>query len=301
MKGATEKYYLQLLTAPFGKKEIPENDFFLYRELADQNILISNCETNYSSIISNIIELEKCIAINILEQRYTLKRKSITLEMQNIYPKISNLLCSCRQYLDQNSNYLEKISGAIYKEFTSSKSSFYDTVIEYKFFDKFRNHNQHKGLGINGISFEFSSQKINDEPILDYRYSALINISSLRKDKKFPQTLISEAMQSKMFNTQGVCTNIHQPILIYVACISKIHAKIRTTLKNTLKNNQERMNDIVRSHINIDDSARFYLSQETSENEIFGLGPASEFVDDVLEAMQEFNAPIRSEAFRINF
>ena len=295
------KYFVQSLVNPWDEHEIEPDLYVDLKGRSDLNVSIWKCESNYASIIENLIDLESYISLTVSKNRYTSSIGNLNNEIASLSRLISNLLFSCRQYFDQVSRRLKSIDPDLCSEFCANRKKTYDTQIEFRFLEKLRDHNQHKESGIHGIKISNLTSAENDKNILLYSISATINLNKLREDRNFPRHILNDMIEKEYFDNKGNCHNFHSILILYISSISKIHEPLRNSLLNIKNNNIKTMIFTTKSVTEHDEKKPVYFKKIVDGQEVENFGIPNKENDATLELASKYCCPIRAEGFRIVF
>lgn len=162
--------------------------------------VITDIEEEWDCLVQNFIELEMELIRSAMHSM-VLNHKSYH-EFQQIRlsfsRRLSNLLQSCRSYLDHTPHHLNKLEGhAFVDPFKQLTNTAYDGHFGYRFMEALRNYAQHRGLPLHGASFDATwtgnlDDDSNDKGLLRHVVLASINLAKIKGDKKFSAKLLAE-------------------------------------------------------------------------------------------------------------
>lgn len=181
-------------------------------------------EEQWAAVIQNYMELEKGLLDAALRHMIIASYEWQTLhDLQLSFAvRLANLLSSCRAYLDQTTHHLgclEPNEGDA-TAFNQARSHEYDTRLGYRFMEAMRNFSQHRGLPLHGSSYAISRQ---EPDLLQYSVATSIDVSQLKGDKHFKQTILAEISDEKL--------SVEPLIRGYMAGLSAVHVKVRKLLE----------------------------------------------------------------------
>lgn len=163
--------------------------------------------------ISAVVEIEEewdCLVQNYIELEMELLRSamhSMVLNHESYHEyqqirlgfsrRLSNLLQSCRSYLDHTPHHLNKLDGRAFADpFKKLTNAAYDGHFGYRFMEALRNYAQHRGLPLHGASFDATwtggFDDSDDKGLLRHVVLAFINVAKITRDKKFSAKLLAE-------------------------------------------------------------------------------------------------------------
>lgn len=216
-------FYLQpaLLAAP-PPMEISEAE---YLSLLDARKVLNaafSFEENFDLLVGNYIEIENS-ALSLTTA--TMARQlceydemfELTSEMNR---RAVNFLCTARLFVDQIRQRIRACGGdsaAIKKHLCEA----YDAAFEYRFMEALRNHVQHSGSAIHGLSFGGNWQPPRARERRVYSLSASTHKRFLELDSKFKDSVLEECPDKVDFM---------QAMRSYVSALSTIHDFARASI-----------------------------------------------------------------------
>lgn len=179
-------------------------------------------EENYDLLLSNYRELE-LEAISAAVTSMT----SMSLEYEDFFEvrtainrRVINLLSATRMYLDQYPFSLKKI-GANPESAKAACSKAYDDFFEYRFMEALRNHAQHAGLAVHGVTNGWSWLPAHEPRQLQFYISPYALKSSL-EDSKFKKTVLAESPEK---------VALIPAARVHVGGISSVHKEVRKLME----------------------------------------------------------------------
>lgn len=153
--------------------------------------------------------------------------------------RLTNLLSSCRMYIDQTRHIFSNIYRKRSKDINSFFSKEYDTRLGYRFMESLRNLAQHKYLPVQSLMFRSDSRHTKDKNSTLHTTSLYITIEFL-KDTGFKRDIINELeeisteieLKSMTRDYIGGLCNIHNSIRDY---IDRDLEECKNTLEGTIK------------------------------------------------------------------
>lgn len=162
--------------------------------------VVADIEEEWDCLVQNYIDLEMELLRSAMHSM-VLNHKSYH-EFQEIRlgfsRRLSNLLQSCRSYLDHTPHHLNKLqSHAFADPFRKLTNTAYDGHFGYRFMEALRNYAQHRGLPLHGASFEATwTGNLDDDSehkgLLRHVVLASISLAKIKGDKKFSAKLLAE-------------------------------------------------------------------------------------------------------------
>lgn len=175
-------------------------------------------EENYDLLLGNYRELElEVISAAVTDMTAMSHEYKDFFEIRTaINRRVVNLLSATRMYLDQYPQSLKKI-GASPEAAKAACSKAYDDFFEYRFMEALRNHAQHEGLAVHGVTMG-GRWLPPDEPkhlqfsIVPYALKAAL------EDSDFKKKVLAECPDK---------VPLIPAARIHVGGISSVHKKVR--------------------------------------------------------------------------
>lgn len=194
---------------------------------------ILDVEEEWDSLVQNYIELEMALLQSAMHSM-VLNHGSYH-EYQDVRlgfaRKLSNLLQTCRSYLDHTPHNLHKIEGGSYSDqFAALTRTAHARHFGYRFMDALRNYAQHRGLPLHGASFNSSwtgDVREGDKGLLQYSVAANVNLSEIRRDKKFSAKVLAEVDELQHLDIATLTRE-------YIEGLGGVHEALREVLKEAL-------------------------------------------------------------------
>ena len=156
----------------------------------------------------------------------------------SINRRLVNLLTSTRMYLDQHPQRLKRI-GADPADAKLVCSKAYDDFFEYRFMEALRNHAQHAGLAVHGVTLSSSWLPPGERAHLQFSTIPYASKKVLEEDKTFKKKVLYECPEKV-------------PLLFaartYVGCISTIHKKVRELIEPFVSAARSLFEDAISRH-----------------------------------------------------
>lgn len=206
-----------------GQRHTIQIDQVRYQEIRAAALNVEHIlrfEELWAAVIQNYFDLEKGLleaaARHMIVKDYEWESLN---DLQLVFAvRLSNLLSSCRAYLDQGARYLKFLkpeSGDV-DAFDKSRSQQYDDRFGYRFMEALRNFSQHCGLPLHGSSY---SMRVRDGDMIEYNVATQINVDELRADKSFKQKILEEISDKKI--------SAEPLVRDYIAGLSVVHMSQR--------------------------------------------------------------------------
>lgn len=232
------------------------------------------------SVVANIEEEWDCLVQNYIDLEMELLRSamhSMVLNHDSYHEfqqirlgfsrRLSNLLQSCRSYLDHTPHYLNKLeSHAFADPFKKLTNTAYDGHFGYRFMEALRNYAQHRGLPLHGASFdarwmENLAESDDDKGLLRHVVLASINLARIKGDKKFSAKLLAEL--------DGDLEHLDVATLTreYIEALGGVHDGLRKLLNGALAEWKSTVRDAIARYAEINGGNAIGLSvAEFNEN-----------------------------------
>ena len=154
-------------------------------------------EEKYDLLIANYIELEKeLISISIANTVQNARQYKQFFDIRaGINRRAVNLLTACRLYLDQIPQHLKEClqgESSVHDDLKNLLSTQYDESAAYRFLEALRNHVQHCGLAVYGLSIDSEWATFKNEELLSTVVAPYIEKRYLVDDKKFKKAVLLE-------------------------------------------------------------------------------------------------------------
>lgn len=191
-------------------------------------------EENISIVAWNLYEFEADL-LTIAQKRVIWLRSEFTISMYSrllLERRISNLLSSCRLFLDHAPHVLSKIfpnSEKEQKSFKEFRNILHSQNKGYRYMDAMRDYIQHRGLLIYRMTFR------QDGTIGSYRQTIIPSSSliELTDDKKLNKKIRKELGKELEAGTREI--DLRPMIRDYIGCFIKLHRKLREIIEKKLQ------------------------------------------------------------------
>lgn len=195
-------------------------------------LLVLDIEAVFDVLVENFIEFEKEIMSVSVAHMILRPHTPTTLHKYSVIfsRRLSNLLSAARAYLDQVSQRVGDINGADRKKacrhFKTLTNTEYDARFGYRFMEALRNHAQHGGLPVQGLTLE--TTRIDE--LLEFRLQIQISKQILVDDKLFRNSFREELTQraESHFSLRPLARD-------YVAGLCAVHEHLRTSCATIVK------------------------------------------------------------------
>lgn len=179
-------------------------------------------EENYDLLLNNYRELElEAISASVTDMTAMNYEYEDFFEVRTaINRRVVNLLSATRMYLDQYLKSLKKI-GADPETAKAACSKAYDDFFEYRFMEALRNHTQHEGLAVHGVTMGGSWVPPRDPRQLQFYIKPYASKVAL-EGTKFKKTVLNESPEK---------VNIIPAARVHVGGISSVHKKARELIE----------------------------------------------------------------------
>lgn len=202
---------------PLRKKE--------FQELKQAKVCLNAAmalEENYNLLISNYRELElEAVSAAVTDMTTGMPVYDDFFEIRtSINRRVINLLSATRMYLDQYPQLLNRI-GAEPKKAKEASYKAYDNAFEYRFMEALRNHAQHAGLAVHGVTMGGSWLPPAAPKHLQFSVNPYAIKSALEEDPEFKKAVLDECPDQ---------LDIIPAARTHVGGISSVHKKVRVLI-----------------------------------------------------------------------
>ncbi len=181
-------------------------------------------EDKFAMLIENYVEYElsllKICLLSEVRQRDVYD--DFLGQRREINRTLSNLLGSCRQYLDQNSKHIEPHLNKADASFITLKRQQYDAHLSYRLMEGLRNYVQHRDLAAHRLSI--GTRWVEDSGLRKSTVSVTLNLETLRSDRAM-KTAVLDELEGLQF-----APDVTLMMREYVASLSIIHSEVRKAL-----------------------------------------------------------------------
>jgi hypothetical protein len=269
-----------------------EIDKETYESLLVQSDILADAlaiEQKLDLLLENFVELEsEMINFSI---RGMVFHDDIIVRTTTLNRRVVNLLTACRLYTDHLQHHIHGIFGEgspEAEEVIRWKSVEFDTHFAYRFFEALRNHVQHRGFPVSGMTQHSKwVGKKPDHHKHQFRFTFGIDLDSLEEDSKFKKSTLSEAKANATVYQERKIIELKPLIRRYVESFCAIHQKTRELLKSRLELAERQI-------IAAKDAFQLANPQEDS---VIGLS-IGVFADNGVLAGEHRHLPIRLGLFR---
>lgn len=230
-------YYLwKAVLGQMPKIEITKDEYNAIISAWQAISVVADIEEEWDCLVHNYIDLEMELlrsAMNsmVLNHESYHEFQQIRLGFSR---RLSNLLQSCRSYLDHTPHHLNKLeSHAFVDPFKKLTNTAYDGHFGYRFMEALRNYAQHRGLPLHGASFDATwtgnlDDDSNGKGMLRHVVLASINLTKIKSDKKFSAKLWAE------IGSDLECLDVATLTREYIEALGGVHNGLRKLWSNAL-------------------------------------------------------------------
>lgn len=183
-------------------------------------------EENYDLLLSNYRELElEAISAAVTDMTIISHEYEYFFEVRTaVNRRVINLLSATRMYLDQYPQSLGRI-GADVEAVKAVCSDVYDSSFEYRFMEALRNHAQHAGLAVHGVTMGGRWLPPSDPKELQFSITPYASKAAL-EDSKFKKSVLNESPDK---------VALIPAARVHVGGISSVHKKVRELIAPFVK------------------------------------------------------------------
>lgn len=208
-----------------------------YSHLCSAKVFVSEAlafEEKYDLLVSNYLELEK--TLNDIAADHLVYSDHSYQSMNDcrvlINQRVQNLLSACRLYLDHGAHHVSNMESAVPNlaaEFDALRRKQYDENAGYRIGEALRNHSQHRGFPIAGLSSGGGwVSRPGAEEVLLHRIQIHIDMEELREGKRTKASVLEDIAKL------GESADARFVLREYVARLSALHQLMRTKLQDVL-------------------------------------------------------------------
>ena len=216
--------------------EISKEEYERIQVACDGIWTLIGIEEYWDSLVQNYIELEMEFlkaAMNsmVLTHRSFHEMHQIRLGFSR---RLSNLLTSCKSYLDQTPHQLKEIEDCTFADsFESLKNAARESHFCYRAMSFLRNHAQHRNVPLHGARFESSwierpGVSKEEQELLRYSVSGNIDIAKLESDPELKSRLREE------FKHQAEHLDVAAVTREYIEALGAVHLGVRELTSSLL-------------------------------------------------------------------
>jgi hypothetical protein len=195
----------------------------------------AHVEEEWDAVVRNYVELEKTLLEAALRDMVVSDKDYFSFQEARLQfsVRLSNLLASCRAYLDHTPHHLGLIMpphpyGAQFKDLTHAE---YDGRFGYRFMEELRDYAQHRGLPIHSTQYSSAWVEGGERGMLSHSVSTHITLDILRKDKKFKRSIINDMTDERLHS---------EPLVRdYLEGLSAVHVALRKLIDPPFKEASE--------------------------------------------------------------
>jgi len=154
-------------------------------------------EEKYALLVANYLDLEKRLleiaAVNSVS--FNFSYPSIFDSRTSLNICMVNLLTGARMYLD---HILQDVADCVLQEDEGAKmvkarcSKEYGEHLEYRFMEALRNHVQHRGMAVHGVTMPSQWGTYEGDEVLEYSVTLYALRKVLAQDKKFKRSVLAD-------------------------------------------------------------------------------------------------------------
>lgn len=235
-----------------------EASYFTQLQRSQRSMVAAkSIEEKYDLMISNYLEFEKELLLQITEQVVFNKDSYDDFyQIRTILNRrIVNLLTSTKLYYDQMQRQV-RLCDFNDEEFSNTVLSYfsreYDDNFEYRFMENLRNYVQHCGLAIHSFSLPSQWEGDGDSRLMRNGIKIYSTREELGQDPKFSKRPVFAECTDKI--------NLIKSIRKYVEKLSLIHDEIRTLIEGNLSESRNCIEKIISEYkaVNNNDALGIY-------------------------------------------
>jgi hypothetical protein len=248
-------------------KILPIESSYFCKLQQSRNALVAAkaIEEKYDLLISNYLEFEKEILVQVAEQVIFSKESyDDSYAIKTIMNRrIVNLLTSTKLYYDQMERKIRDCDfndGSLAKETLSYFSREYDDHFHYRFMENLRNYVQHCGLAVHSLSLSSRWEGEDDTRQMRNGMGIFATVEELGQDPKFSKRPVFKECPEKI--------NLVKAIRKYIERLSFVHSDIRDLIEKNLLESRSNIEEIISKYksINNNDALGIYAYGVASDD-----------------------------------
>lgn len=223
------KYFLwHAVLGPTPRLPLTKEEYDALSDAWSVLMVVLPFEEEFDALLQNYIELELGFLETAMHDMVRIQNELVQLRKVRLKfaRLLSNLLSTCRSYVDHAPHYLSYFGEETIEQFGQARKSAHQSEFAYRFMEALRNYAQHRGSPLHGTTF--NTKRVERGPEQSYnQYSvwASIDADKLREDKKFNRVVASELADNEKLDVLSM-------VRIYIEKLGDIHASLRSTLQS---------------------------------------------------------------------
>lgn len=205
----------------------------------------AHIEEGWAAIVQNYMELEKALIQAALRDMVVSELDYFIFQERRLDfgVRLSNLLNSCRAYLDHTPQSLGSITPhqPYADEFKALTNVEYDKRFGYRFMEALRNHAQHCGLPIHSTQYNSAWVEGGESGMLGHSVATHVSLDILRRNKNFKRSVIEDVTEERL----------HAEPLVrdYLEGLSAVHVGMRERLAEPFEAASETIREAIADYI----------------------------------------------------
>ncbi len=212
------------------RKEITCAEFALIRMHKSNLIRTLEIEERFDIVLANYVEFEKEILDRAVEHNLFAKMTPHQMHEDRtaLNRRITNLLSSCRLYLDQLRHSIKAIygEGAEFDAIEKLTNIEYDKHFSYRLMEAMRNFVQHRGLAASSYSISHQLTDLGNDGRVACTVTPQVICKDLENDPQFKATVKDE------LRALPNCLDLKPYVREYIECLWRIHSGVRSQLSS---------------------------------------------------------------------
>lgn len=190
-------------------------------------------EEEWDSLIRNYIELEMELLESAMHSMVLSHESYHEMQQERLEfsRRLSNLLQTCRSYIDHVPHYLGKLDDGVLKAaFDELRKTAHAANFGYRFMDAMRNYAQHRGVPLHGSTYNAQwTGDLSDDTkgLLQHSVAASINLDKIREDKNFNSKVRAEVEGMDKLDVSTLTRE-------YIEALGSIQTALRAQSKESL-------------------------------------------------------------------
>ena len=207
--------------------------------------LFAYIEEGWAAVVQNYMELENELIEAALRDMVVSELDYSVFQERRLKfgVRLSNLLNSCRAYLDHTPQNLDLLTPhqPYADEFKALTRVEYDKRFGYRFMEALRNHAQHCGLPIHSTQYNSAWVEGGESGMLGHSVATHVNLDILRRNKDFKRSVIEDVTEDRL----------HAEPLVrdYLEGLSAVHVGTREKLAKPFEAASKAVRDAIADYV----------------------------------------------------
>jgi len=196
-------------------------------------VTVLDIEEEWDSLIQNYIELEMELLKSAMDTMVLNHESYGDMQQRRLIfsRRLSNLLQTCRSYIDRTPHHLKKLEGHDFEAtFDELRRAAHAAHFGYRFMDAMRNYAQHRGVPLHGATYHagwIGDDNGNRKAAMRHVVTANVNLNKVRSDKKFSAKVRAEVAGVDRLDIAALTRE-------YIEALGTVHIELRARMAEAL-------------------------------------------------------------------